>query len=125
MITKDKLGRQSVLFLSGSRCSLLSLILAFILAGLLRLNERKAPGHLVDREYTSVIFARSFYFTNNESAAPWQRDFARVTMEHQPILEQPLTEYLISLIYRIMGREKIGKQVKSFITAKDLIKTYL
>ena len=79
----------------------------FLVATLLRLDDIKAPGHLLDREYTSAIFARSFYFTNNDAIESWRRDIAVITRDQQPVLEPPLVEYLVSLIYRIMGREEI------------------
>ena len=83
------------------------LFMMFLFATLLRLDEIRAPGHLMDREYTSAIFARAYYFSNNESVEPWRRDIAVTTKNQQPILEPPVLEYLVSLIYRLMGREEI------------------
>lgn len=85
----------------------LCLVLMFLLATVIRLDEIKAPGHLLDREYTSAIFARAFYFMNNDQVEDWRREIAVVTMKQQPILEPPLVEYLVSLMYRVMGREEI------------------
>jgi hypothetical protein len=79
----------------------------FLFATLLRLDEIKAPGHLLDREYTSAIIARAYYFGNNERVEHWRRDIAVTVKNQQPILEPPLVEYLVSLIYRLMGREEI------------------
>ena len=79
----------------------------FLLAALIRRDEIKAPGHLLDREYTSAIFARAFYFRSNDQVENWRRDIAVITMNQQPVLEPPLVEYLVSLIYRVMGREEI------------------
>ena len=31
-----------------------------------QVDEIRTPGHLLDREYTSAIFARAFYFMSNE-----------------------------------------------------------
>jgi len=83
------------------------LFIMFLLATLLRLDEIRAPGHLLDREYTSAIFARAYYFRNNEKVEPWRRKIAVTAKNQQPILEPPLLEYLVSLIYRLMGREEI------------------
>jgi 4-amino-4-deoxy-L-arabinose transferase-like glycosyltransferase len=83
------------------------LILIFLLAALIRFDEIKAPGHLLDREYTSAIFARAFYFMNNDQVEDWRRDIAVIAMNQQPVLEPPLVEYIVSLIYRVMGREEI------------------
>lgn len=87
--------------------SKLCLGLMFLLAALIRLDELSAPGHLLDREYTSAIFARAFYFMNNDQVADWRRDVAVTTMNQQPVLEPPLVEYIVSLIYRAIGREEI------------------
>lgn len=83
------------------------LLALFLLAGLIRIKDRLAPGILVEREYTSAIFARTFYFEGNSSIEPWRKEIARITRERQPILEPPITEYLVSLMYRIAGREEI------------------
>jgi hypothetical protein len=83
------------------------LALMFLLAALIRCDEIQAPGHLLDREYTAAIFARAFYFMNNDHVEDWRRDIAVTTMNQQPVLEPPLVEYLVSLIYRVMGREEI------------------
>jgi hypothetical protein len=85
----------------------LCLALMFLLAALIRVDEIKAPGHLLDREYTSAIFARAFYFRSNDQVEDWRRDIAVITMNQQPVLEPPLVEYLVSLIYRAMEREEI------------------
>ena len=85
----------------------LCLAVMFILAALIRSDEIKAPGHLLDREYTSAIFARAFYFMSNDQVDDWRRDIAVTTMNQQPVLEPPLVEYLVSLIYRVMGQEEI------------------
>ncbi len=83
------------------------LVLIFLLAALIRFNEIRAPGHLLDREYTSAIFARAFYFMSNDFVDDWRRNIAVTTMNQQPVLEPPLVEYLVSLIYRVIGREEI------------------
>src|SRR5687768_11681635 len=85
----------------------LCLALIFLLAALIRFDEIKAPGHLLDREYTSAIFARAFYFMSNDQVEDWRRDIAVITMNQQPALEPPLVEYLVSLMYRVVGREEI------------------
>src|SRR5215207_5098785 len=81
------------------------LFLMFVLATLIRLDEIKAPGHLLDREYTAAIFARAYYFANNEKVEDWRRDIAVIARNQQPVLEPPLLDYMVSIIYRIMGRE--------------------
>jgi 4-amino-4-deoxy-L-arabinose transferase-like glycosyltransferase len=83
------------------------LAVLFFTATLLRLDDIQAPGHLLDREYTSAIFARAYYFTNNDNIESWRRDIAITTKNQQPVLEPPLVEYLVSVIYRIMAKEEI------------------
>jgi 4-amino-4-deoxy-L-arabinose transferase-like glycosyltransferase len=83
------------------------LLLIFILAGLIRLYNIHAPGILVEREFTSAIFSRSFYFDRSNIVEPWRKNIARITKERQPVLEPPVTEYLVSLIYRATGREEL------------------
>lgn len=43
------------IFRDNSRGLRVSLFIMFLFATLLRLDEIKAPGHLLDREYTSAI----------------------------------------------------------------------
>jgi 4-amino-4-deoxy-L-arabinose transferase-like glycosyltransferase len=83
------------------------LIALFVWATIIRLDEIKAPGHLLDREYTSAIFARAYYFSNNHTVEDWRRQMAITTKNQQPILEPPLLELMVSLIYRVMNREEI------------------
>ena len=40
------------------------LLVLFLLGTLIRFDELKAPGHLLDREYTSALFARAFYLAD-------------------------------------------------------------
>src|SRR5919106_357832 len=98
---------QSNMFKQHSLWLKLGLVLIFFLAALIRGDEIKAPGHLLDREYTSAIFSRAFYFMSNDQVEDWRRDIAVITMNQQPVLEPPLVEYLVSLIYRVMEREEI------------------
>jgi 4-amino-4-deoxy-L-arabinose transferase-like glycosyltransferase len=79
----------------------------FLLAALIRLDDMRTPGHLLDREYTSAIFARAFYYANNDRVEAWQRDIAVTAKEQQPVLEPPALDYMVSLIYRIIGREEL------------------
>ena len=83
------------------------LFLMFLLAALIRRDEIRAPGHLIEREYNSAIFAHAFYMDGNDNVEQWRKDIAFTARDQLPMLEPPLTEYLVSLIYRIMGREEI------------------
>jgi hypothetical protein len=86
--------------------SVLALLIALMgLAALFRIYRLTAPGILVEREYTSAIFARAFYFEHTPSIEPWRVAMARTVLQAQPVLEPPLTEWLVSLMYRVAGRE--------------------
>jgi hypothetical protein len=78
-----------------------------LLAGAIRLYNLKAPGVLIDREYTSAILARDFYFEHNPPAEEWRKEIAHITRQNLPILEPPVTEFLVSLIYQVVGREQL------------------
>ena len=83
------------------------LAIMFILAALVRLYDLDASGMLVDRDYTSAMFARDFYFSRSEDVAPWRRDIAGKTRQNQPILEPPITEWLVSWTYDLVGKEQL------------------
>ena len=103
----NELTTSSPLFNKNSSWYTAFLIFIFLLAALIRRDEIRAPGHLVEREYNSAIFARAFYFESNDDIEPWRRDNAVATREQFPVLEPPLTEYLVSFIYKFAGREEI------------------
>jgi hypothetical protein len=84
------------------------LLLIFVMAALVRRDEIKAPGHLIEREYNSAVFARAYYYENNTQVEAWRQDIARITKEQYPTLEPPITEYLVSIIYRLVGKEDIA-----------------
>ncbi len=83
------------------------LIIMLVMAALIRRDEIRAPGHLIEREYNSAIFARAFFFQNNNRVGPWRKDAAVATREQAQVLEPPVTEYLVSLIYRAAGHEEL------------------
>jgi len=83
------------------------MVVLFLLAGTFRLYHIQAPGLLIDREYTSAILARDFYFEHQPSAEEWRKEIAHITRQKQPILEPPVTEFLVSLIYQAVGREQL------------------
>lgn len=98
---------QDRIFGNNSLWLRLCLLAMFLLAALFRRDEIRAPGHLIEREYNSAIYARAFYFENNGNVESWRKDNARAARDRLPLLEPPLTEYLVSLIYRIAGHEQI------------------
>ena len=107
MFNIEATEQPGILFGHNSHWLKICLLLMFLLATLVRLDEIKAPGHLLDREYTSAIFARAYYFANNENVEDWRRDIAVIARNQQPVLEPPLLDYMVSIIYRIVGREEL------------------
>jgi 4-amino-4-deoxy-L-arabinose transferase-like glycosyltransferase len=93
----------------GSRPWLLrvTLLLLILVAGAVRLYHINSPGVLIDREYTSAVFARAFYLQQNDSAADWQQEVANITKDRQPVLEPPITEFLVAQVYRLIGSEQL------------------
>jgi 4-amino-4-deoxy-L-arabinose transferase-like glycosyltransferase len=85
----------------------IGMVLMFLVAAMIRLYNISAPGVLIDREYTSAVFARAFYFEQTSAVADWQREVATITRQNQPVLEPPITEYLVSLIYRAVDSEQL------------------
>jgi len=83
------------------------LVALFLVAAVVRLVNLDAPGVLVDRDFTSAMFAREFYFEHANDIEPWRREIARATLNNQPTLEPPVTEWLASILYRIAGREDL------------------
>jgi hypothetical protein len=107
MVNIETAEQPDILFDPNSRWLKICLIVMFLLAALIRRDEIKAPGHLIEREYNSAIFARAFYLNGNDKVEQWQKEVAFAARNQLPVLEPPLTEYLVSLIYRIVGREEI------------------
>ena len=107
MFDTETIESPSIFFDYSSRWLKTCLLVMFLLATLVRLDEIKAPGHLLDREYTSAIFARAYYFSNNDKIEDWRREIAITTKNQQPVLEPTLLDFMVSLIYRIAGREEL------------------
>lgn len=107
MLKVDTVEHPNSIFAPNSIALKICLLVIFLLAALIRLDDIRAPGHLIEREYNSAIFARAFYVSGNDEVEQWHKDIAFATRDQLPMLEPPLTEYLVSLIYRIMGREEI------------------
>ena len=106
-LTAGTTAQPTSMFERNSVWLTICLITIFVMGALIRRDEIKAPGHLIEREYNSAIWARAFYFGANNGVETWRKENALATRERVGLLEPPLTEYLVSLIYRIMGREEI------------------
>lgn len=105
--SQDSASQDQSLFDQKPRLLVVSMIALFLLAGAVRLYKINAPGLLVDRDYTSAILARDFYFKHTNSVEEWRKEIVHIIRQNQPILEPPITEWLVSLIYRAVGSEQI------------------
>ena len=83
------------------------LALSFIAAGAVRLYniESPKPYFYPSRQYESFLIARSFYFESIDTVADWQKQIAKVNKRASEGKGPPLTEYLVSLVYRATGGE--------------------
>ena len=86
---------------------ILVLVTMFLLATGARLYRLDAPGVLLDRDFTSAIFARDFYFQGADDVEPWRKEVAHATRVNQPTLEPPVTEWLAAQAYKVIGKEDI------------------
>ena len=107
LINKDTTEQLNSIPVKNSLWLRAGLIFMFLLASLIRMDEIQVPGHLIEREYNSAIFAHAFYLTGNTKVEQWHKDIASAARDQLPVLEPPLTEYLVSLLYRAIGREEI------------------
>ena len=106
-ISKDTTEQLNSNLGKNSALPRICLLVMFLLAALIRSDEIRAPGHLIEREYNSAIFAHAFYLSGNDKVEQWHKDVAFAARDQLPLLEPPVTEYLVSLLYRIMGKEEI------------------
>jgi hypothetical protein len=83
------------------------LVLMFLSGLAVRLVGLDRPGMLVDRDFTSAMFARSFYYEGRDDVPEWRRQIAQEMLARQPALEPPVTEWLASLVYRAADREDL------------------
>ena len=89
------------------RTWLVVLLLMFLAAAAVRAYQIDAAGLLVDRDYTSAMFARDFYFAEVKGIEPWRKDMARIMRAKQPDLEPPITEWLVAKAYKMVGGENL------------------
>jgi len=57
------------------------------------------------RQYESFCIARQFYFESIDSVPDWQRQVAKANQRASGGKQPPITEYLVSLVYRTTGGE--------------------
>jgi hypothetical protein len=94
-------------FASRPRFLRATLLVMFTAAIGIRLVQLDAPGMLADRDYTSAMFARAWFFEHRAEVPEWRREMAAKLVAKQPVLEPPVTEWLASLLYRAVGSDDI------------------
>ena len=85
----------------------IGLTLVFILAVALRLYNLEAPGLALDREYRSALIARVYYLEAISDEPDWRREIAIANKNSMGLLEPPMTEFLVSLLYRVVNGEHL------------------
>jgi 4-amino-4-deoxy-L-arabinose transferase-like glycosyltransferase len=95
------------LFDRNPRLVQVSMVVLFLMAGAIRLYRLDAPGLLIERDHRSAILARSFYFEHTDSVEQWRKEVAHTTAGNQRTLEPPVTEFLVSLLYRAADGEHL------------------
>jgi hypothetical protein len=61
------------------RMLLAVLVVVFVLAGAIRLYRLpEQPGVLIDRDYTSSILARDFFFQQSDNVTEWRKEMAHL-----------------------------------------------
>ena len=68
-----------------------------------RLTTAEWPAIIAERQFRSAIIARADYFDENRDIADWRREVARVSKQRQNILEPPILENIVALLYRLAG----------------------
>jgi hypothetical protein len=81
------------------------LALSFIAAGAARLYNVDSTKVYFNptRQYYSFCIAKGFYCENTDSIPAWERKIAAINKEALDDKEPPVTEYLVSLIWRAAG----------------------
>ncbi len=83
------------------------LAIAFLAAAAVRLYNIDAAKLYFSptRQYESFCIARQFYFESIDSVPDWQRQVAKANQRASGWKQPPITEYLVSLVYRTTGGE--------------------
>lgn len=84
-----------------------SILIVFIGALVIRVIYLNQSYMISERQYRSAIIARAFYFEASDSVPEWRASIAATSRERAGILEPPITEFLVSLAYRLVGGEHL------------------
>jgi hypothetical protein len=83
------------------------ILLVLFLAGLvIRVYDLEAF-QIGDRQFRSATIARAYYYKSAEEFPEWRRQVAEISLQRAGILEPPITEVLVSSVYRLTGRVQL------------------
>jgi hypothetical protein len=96
-------------FLSRSRPSFIVMasVIVLGLAMALRIEPLKASRMISERQYRSALIARAYYSSTTDSVPEWRKHAAFASQQRAGILEPPITELLVSVVYQIVGGERL------------------
>ena len=84
-----------------------TLIVAFGLALAIRVWHLDDSRLVAERQYRSALIARALYLEGDESVPAWRREVAAASRERAGVLEPPILETFVSVLYRITGGESL------------------
>lgn len=84
-------------------------ILTFVLlaAIAIRINYLDSSRILAERQFRSAFIAREFYFESLDSVPEWRKQVVITNRQREGLLEPPIMEYVVSLLYRLIGAEHL------------------
>jgi 4-amino-4-deoxy-L-arabinose transferase-like glycosyltransferase len=86
---------------------LMTLLFIFTLATAIRVNYLAGSPILGERQYRSALIARAYYFETEESVPQWRKEAALASRERSGLVEPPILEFLVALIYRLVKGEHL------------------
>jgi hypothetical protein len=107
MVRRDRGRMFGPMTRSLSRPVLAVVAVLFVATAVLRLTDLHAPGTLIEREYRSMLLARSMYYAVDPPAEVWKIETARTSVLREGRLEPPANEFLVASAYYAGGRERM------------------
>ena len=98
---------ESAFFVQHPRLLALVLILLFLTAIAIRVQQLDAPGLALDREFRSALIARGYYFASATDVPAWRKEIAAISVQRQGVLELPFMEVMVAAIYRFWHSEQL------------------
>lgn len=82
-------------------------LLLVVLGIIIRVSFISGAGVVHDRQYRSLLMARAIYFSSEKAVPDWRQRVAETSSSRQEVLEPPITEHLVALGYRLLGKESL------------------